>query len=110
MFVNLIGRNSFVEKLFKILLTEVEMFILRWSTLYKFNVRFCVINIYYIFFRKLGILFYLPAKFGAISAALANTPAGIAAVIVNAAVYKAAGAAGSHPVYPKTNIKAAGGK
>ena len=44
------------------------------------------------------------------SAALANTPAGVVAVSANAAVYKAAGAAGSHPVYPNTNIKAAGGK
>lgn len=44
------------------------------------------------------------------SAALAKTPAGVAPVKVRAAVYKAAGAAGSHPVYPNTNIRAAGGK
>lgn len=44
------------------------------------------------------------------SAALANTPAGVAPVIAKAAVYRAAGAAGSQPVYPNTNMKAAGGK
>lgn len=53
---------------------------------------------------------HTPAKLGAISAALAKAPAGVAPVIAKAAVYKAAGAAGSHPVYPKTNIRAAGGK
>lgn len=44
------------------------------------------------------------------SAALAKAPAGVAAVNAKAAVYKAAGAAGSHPVYPRTNINAAGRK
>lgn len=53
---------------------------------------------------------YVPAKFGAISAALANAPAGVAPVKARAAVYKAAGAAGSHPVYPRTKSKAAGKK
>lgn len=44
------------------------------------------------------------------SAALEYTPAGVAPVNMSAAQYRAAGAAGSQPVYPNINIIEAGKK